>query len=117
MGRPAIMEPESVPFEDAELNARLFRTLDDATRLKILNRLLEQEALPQKDIVDFVGLSQGRVSQQLACLTWCGFVLTTRVGRRTYYRLASPQAGALLDLGRMFLETTEGDIGSCRIAS
>ncbi len=115
MARPAIIEPTPVPLSDEELTARLFRGLGDATRLSILEYLLDEGPKPQKDIVKHVGLSQGRVSQHLTCLTWCGFVKAERRGRETWYELASPRVGALIDLGRAFLEKTEGDIASCRI--
>jgi len=114
MGRPAIIEQVPRPLPDEELLARLFRGLGDATRLKILELLLERPRT-QKEIVEEVGLSQGRVSQHLSCLTWCGFVEAERQGRSVCYSLASPRVAALLDLGRGFLETTKGDIGSCRI--
>ena len=115
MGRPAIVEPVPIPLADEELTARLFRALGDATRLAILELLLESGPRPQKDIVAQFDLSQGRVSQHLACLIWCGFVDTEKRGREVFYEVASPRVGALIDLGRIFLDHTDGEIGSCRI--
>ncbi len=115
MGRPAIIEPVPIPLTDEELTARLFRAMGDATRLSILELLLESGPKTQKDIVGHFDLSQGRVSQHLACLTWCGFVNAEKRGREVYYEVASPRVGALIDLGRIFLDNTDGDIGSCRI--
>lgn len=115
MGRPAIIELEPIPLEDGELTARLFRALGDATRIKILEYLLEEGPKPQKEIVARVGLSQGRVSQHLTCLTWCGFVDASKNGREVYYEVGSPRVTSLIDLAGVFLDTTEGDISSCRI--
>lgn len=115
MGRPAIIEPVPVPLVEEELTARLFRALGDATRLAILELLLESGPLPQKDIVAEFDLSQGQVSQHMTCLSWCGFVDAKKSGREVLYEVASPRVGALIDLARIFLEHTKGDIGSCRI--
>ncbi|GIU92825.1 MAG: hypothetical protein KatS3mg011_1731 [Acidimicrobiia bacterium] len=69
----------------------------------------------QKDLVQEVGLSQGQVSQHLACLTWCGLVEADRQGRRIRYRVVEPRVVAILDLARGFLNHTTADIAACRI--
>ena len=61
MGRPSIIEPEPRPLPDEELVAKLFRTLGDATRLKILQLLLERPRY-QKELVAAVGLSQSKMA-------------------------------------------------------
>lgn len=116
MGRPAIIEPIPIPLEDDELIARIFRGLGDATRVRILRMLLDGPR-SQTEIVNVVGLSQGRVSQHLSCLVWCGYLESTKRGRVVEYRIANVRVAALLDLGGGFLDATEGDIGSCRIVS
>ena len=114
VGRPAIIEPTPIPLPDEELIARIFRGLGDASRIKILTTLLDGSRT-QKEIVDAVGLSQGRVSQHLSCLVWCGYLKSERRGRTVVYEIANPRVLALLDIGRGFLESTSGDISSCRI--
>ncbi|MCH7669729.1 MAG: winged helix-turn-helix transcriptional regulator [Acidobacteria bacterium] len=114
MGRPAIVEPIPIPLENDELVARIFRGLGDATRVRIL-RLLLDGPRSQKDIVEAVGLSQGRVSQHLSCLVWCGYVESTKQGRFVEYQITNVRVAALLDLGNGFLDSTAGDISSCRI--
>jgi len=116
MGRPAIIELPPTPLSDEELVARIFRGLGDGTRIRIL-RLLLDGPRTQKEIVDTVDLSQGRVSQHLTCLVWCGYLESERVGRATQYRIANARVAALLDLGTGFLDSTCGDIGSCRIVT
>ena len=113
-GRPAIIALEPVPLADSELLARLFRTLGDATRLRILELLLEEGELHQMEIVRRLGASQARVSDHMACLTWCGFVETRVEGRKTLYRVANRQVRALLDRAKRFLEQNEAEIASCR---
>ncbi len=114
MGRPAIIELTPTPLDDDELVARIYRGLGDATRIRVL-RLLLDGPKSQKDIVAVVGLSQGRVSQHLTCLIWCGYLESEKRGRVVEYRIANGRVAALLDLGVGFLESTQGDIGSCRI--
>lgn len=114
MGRPSIIETEPVPLSDEELVAKLFRALGDATRLQIIDLLLERPR-HQREIVEAVGLSQGQVSQHLACLAWCGLVCAEREGRMVRYRVDNPRIVALVDLARGFLDHTDADIASCRI--
>jgi DNA-binding transcriptional ArsR family regulator len=115
MARPSIIEPEPVPLPELELVAKLFRTLGDPTRLRIIELLLERPRY-QKEIVDEVGLSQGQVSHHLSCLTWCGLVDGRRKGRFVEYHIGSPRVVALVDMAKAFVEHTEADIGSCRIS-
>ncbi|HZJ48993.1 MAG TPA: metalloregulator ArsR/SmtB family transcription factor [Acidimicrobiia bacterium] len=115
MGRPSIIEPKPIPLPEVELAAKLFRTLGDATRLEIVEMLLNGP-LHQKEIVDSVGLSQGQVSHHLSCLTWCGLISAERDGRLVEYRIANPRVVAIVDMAKAFLEHSTGDISSCKIA-
>ncbi len=113
-GRPSIIELESIPLADAELTARLFRTLGDSTRLRILELLLDEGEMHQMEIVRRLGATQARVSEHMACLTWCGFVETRTEGRKTLYSPANRQVRGLLDRAKRFLEQNEAQIASCR---
>ncbi len=120
VGRAPIIEVEPISLADDELLARLFRTLGEASRLRILEVLMISERatgsteLHQAEIVRSVGLSQSRVSEHLACLVWCGFVSARIEGRRTYYKVADPMVYRLVDLARKLLESNEAGIASCR---
>lgn len=114
-GRPAIVEPEPVVLADSELVARLFRALGDATRLRLLEVLLEEGELHQMELVRRVGASQNRVSEHMSCLVWCGFVRSRIEGRRTLYRVANRQVRALLGQAKRFLEANEAQIACCRV--
>ncbi len=113
-GRPAIVERETVILSDIELLARLFRALGDATRLRILELLLETGDLHQMEIVRRLGLTQTRTSDHLACLVWCGFVEKRVEGRRTLYRVVNPQVPVLLSQARLFLEGNKAQVACCR---
>lgn len=115
LGRAPIVERVPVGLPEVELLARLFRALGEATRLRILRLLLEAGELHQAEIVRLLGLSQGRVSEHLSCLVWCGF-LSMRVGerRRAYYRIADPTVAEQIALAVGFLERNDAAIACCR---
>jgi DNA-binding transcriptional ArsR family regulator len=113
-GRPAILEQIPTPLPEAELVARLFRTLGDATRLRIVELLIDEGELHQMEIVRRLDASQGRVSEHLSCLTWCGFVATRSEGRKTFYRVADDRVRSLVARARRFLDDNEAAIASCR---
>ena len=113
-GRPAIIELEPVPLAESELLARLFRALGDATRLRILELLLEEGELHQMEIVRRLEATQARVSEHMACLVWCGFVEARTQGRKTLYHVANRRVRGLVDRAKRFLEQNEAQIASCR---
>ncbi len=114
VGRPSIIELEPTPLAETELLARLFRTLGDATRLRILELLLEEGELHQMEIVRRLGATQARVSEHMACLVWCGFVEVRTQGRRALYRVTSQRVQTLVAKAKQFLEQNEAQIATCR---
>jgi DNA-binding transcriptional ArsR family regulator len=112
-GRP-IVEPQPTTLADTELLARLFRALGDATRLRILELLVDEGEMHQAEIVRRLGAVQARVSEHLGCLMWCGFVESRVQGRRTLYRVTNRQVLSLLDPAKRFLERNEAQIACCR---
>lgn len=115
-GRPAIVAAEPGPPSRDELAARLFRVLGDATRLRILRLLLERGELHQAELVRILGATQSRVSEHLACLSWCGFVAAARTeGRRVHYAVADPRVEAFLRLGEGLLEDNAAGVGCCPV--
>ncbi len=114
IGRPVIVEYQPVALSDTELVARLFRALGDATRLRIIELLLEEGELHQMEIVRRLGATQARISEHMVCLTWCGFVQTRVEGRRTLYRVTNRQVRTLIERASRFLEQNQAQIASCR---
>lgn len=80
----------------AELKAKLFRGLSDASRLTILEALRKG---PQRvnEIVRLTGLSQPNASLHLECLWCCGLVDRKPDGRFVWYRIRSPRVSKLLE--------------------
>lgn len=113
MSRPGIVLPEPIALPEHELLARIFRTLGDPTRLRIIETLLACGNASQKELIDKVGATQSRVSEHLSCLTWCGFVSVQRQGRIARYRIAGPHAQRLVGLARAFLSENPNPVGGC----
>jgi DNA-binding transcriptional ArsR family regulator len=77
----------------AEALPRIFKTLADPTRLRIL-ALLEQEELAVQELTDVLGMTQSRVSRHLGILREAGVVRDRREGTFVLYQLALPAEGA-----------------------
>jgi DNA-binding transcriptional ArsR family regulator len=98
----------------AELVAKYFRALGDPTRVRILELLREHGELTVGELVARLGVSQSKVSNHLACLRWCGFVLTRREHPAVHYRVADERVGQLLSLGDALLRDNAEHVAACR---
>ncbi len=118
IARPRIIEAPPCALSDTELMARLFRVLGEANRLRILELLIDEGELHQMELVRRLDATQSRISEHLACLSWCGFVAVARTeGRRTYYEVADPRVAELIGRGRDLLTDNAAEIGCCRIVA
>jgi DNA-binding transcriptional ArsR family regulator len=109
-GRPAITKFPPSTLSEIELVARLFRTLGDATRLRILVLLAEEGELHQMEIVRRLKATQARVSEHMTCLGWCGFVRTRQEGRRTLYRIGDGDVLAFVGRAKSYLKRNEAEL-------
>ncbi len=71
---------------------RVFKTLSDPTRLRIL-ALLEREELAVQDLMQVLGMAQSRVSRHLGILRGAGLLRDRRDGTFVHYRFVLPEAG------------------------
>lgn len=112
----AIIAPALPAALDAKSDtlARFFRGLGDATRLRILFLLLEEER-SVSELVSLLGSPQGRVSTHLACLRWCGFVVAEKEGRAVRYRVADERVRDLLTVATGMMADNATAIASCLI--
>jgi DNA-binding transcriptional ArsR family regulator len=62
-----------------------------------------------------LGTSQPYVSNQLACLRWCGLVTTRREHRTIHYRLADERVEAMLEIARSLLADNAEHVAACRV--
>lgn len=100
-----------VDTEQAELAAKLFRSLGEPTRLRLVLCLLDGEQRVV-DLVAEVGLSQSTVSAHLACLRGCGLLEVRPVARQSYYRLAH-DVHELLTAAESLLGRIGHDVSLC----
>lgn len=95
-----------------ELTARFFQVLADPTRIQIVELLLEGEK-NVSELVEAIGVQQGRISSHLACLRWCGFIVARREGKFIYYRVVDERVRELVHLAHRLLADNAGEIASC----
>jgi DNA-binding transcriptional ArsR family regulator len=105
----ALPEPLTAP----DLLAKYFKVLSDVTRVRILELLQERGELSVSELVAALGQSQPKVSNHLACLRWCGFVLTRREHPSVYYRVADQRVLDVLALGRALLSDNSEHVAAC----
>jgi DNA-binding transcriptional ArsR family regulator len=99
-----------------EMVAKFFRAIGDPARLRLLEFLLHTEHTVT-ECVAHVGLSQGRVSTHLGCLSDCGYVQLRREGRFAYYRVVDPRVAELVMLARALVADNAAALAAClRIA-
>ncbi len=96
-----------------EITAKFFHGLSDLTRLRIVEMLLDEGEQNVSDLVAALGQSQGRISNHLACLRWCGYVDSRREGKFVYYRVSDPRVRQLIELARTMIANNAAAILSC----
>lgn len=80
---------ESMTDAQLEESARLFGTLSDASRLRILRELLAGP-YTVTELMDRTGLKQGNLSKHLGVLLQAGFVYREQDGNFARYHLVDP---------------------------
>lgn len=98
---------------EADLMAKYFRVLGDRTRLRIVELIADRER-SVGELVRLLDEPQPKVSNHLACLRWCGFVVTRREHRTIHYRLADERVAAVVELARGLLEDNAEHVAACR---
>ncbi len=69
---------------------RIFKTLSDPTRMRIL-RLLQTEELMVQELMEVLGMAQSRVSRHLSILREAGLLTDRRDGTYVFYRFVPQQ--------------------------
>ncbi len=97
-----------------EVLATFFQGLSDPTRVRILE-LLAERPRTVTDLVEAIGLAQGRVSSHLSCLRWCGYVEAHVEGRYNRYRLVDERVREILRLGEAIVRDNADRLTSCLV--
>ena len=92
--------------------AAFFQGLADPTRMRILE-LLAERPLTVTELVDALGLAQGRISSHLTCLRWCGYVRADVEGRFNRYRLVDERVRDILVMGESIIRDNADRLTSC----
>jgi len=92
----------------AEELQRVFKTLSDPTRMRIL-RLLEREELHVQELMEVLGMAQSRVSRHLAILREARLLGDRRDGTYVFYRFVPPAEGPWRDGWSIVRARLEGD--------
>jgi ArsR family transcriptional regulator len=87
---------------------RIFKTLADPTRVRIL-ALLEREELAVQELMEVLGMAQSRVSRHLAILREAGLVQDRRDGTFVFYRFAPLAGGPWADTWALVRSSLGGD--------
>ncbi|CAN5355571.1 metalloregulator ArsR/SmtB family transcription factor [soil metagenome] len=90
----------------------LFRSLADATRLRIVQRLASGETRVV-DLTRELGLAHSTGSKHLACLRDCGLVEYRVQGRQSFYALTRPELMDLLRAAEGVLAATGSAVVLC----
>jgi DNA-binding transcriptional ArsR family regulator len=98
--------------QSIELQAKLFRGFGDASRLAILESLLDGPKTVS-EIVDITGLSQSNVSNHLSCLRDCGLVVSEQNWRHVTYSQSDDRVGDLLKLAGSLLSDVAQGVYEC----
>ena len=88
--------PHPISDDLAELVARRFRLLAEPMRIRLLDRLREEEATVG-DLADALETSQQNVSKHLAALAEAGMLGRRKEGNRVYYRIVDENVFALCE--------------------
>lgn len=104
----------STDLDRATVLGSFFQGLSDPTRVRILE-LLAERPRTVTELVEALGLAQGRVSSHLSCLRWCGYVEARVEGRFNRYRLVDERVREILRLGEAIVRDNAGRLTSCLV--
>jgi ArsR family transcriptional regulator, cadmium/lead-responsive transcriptional repressor len=96
-----------------DLVATYFRGLVDPSRLRILELLHSEGQLSVGALVKSLELPQPKVSDHLACLRWCGFIVARREGCTVYNRIADARVAMILGLAESLLADNAEHVVAC----
>ena len=104
--KPPLAERPLLGMETAAELARVYETLANDTRLRLLHVLLKEGEIYPSGLAAKLGMKPQAVSNQLQRLSDRGIVQTRREGNNVLYRIVDPCVIELIDRGLCLLEDT-----------
>jgi len=92
---------------------KVFKTLADPTRLRIL-AVVEREELAVQELMEILGMAQSRVSRHLAILREAGLLRDRRDGTYVFYRFELPEDGPWRDAWNLVRSSLRDDPARAR---
>jgi ubiquinone/menaquinone biosynthesis C-methylase UbiE len=92
---------------------KVFKTLTDPTRMRVLF-LLEREELAVQELVQILGVAQSTVSRHLGILREAGLLQDRREGTWIYYRFAQPAVTQWLEAWKLTRTAIADDSSTTR---
>jgi ArsR family transcriptional regulator, lead/cadmium/zinc/bismuth-responsive transcriptional repressor len=102
--KPPLAERPLLGLEAAAALARVYETLANETRLRLLHVLLKEGEIYPSGLAAKLGMKPQAVSNQLQRLSDRGIVQTRRDGNNVMYRIVDPCVIELIDRGLCLLE-------------
>ena len=96
----------------SEVYSKFFHGLANPTRFKIALSLLDKEK-NVSELVEELQLKQSQVSNQLACLKWCGYVDTRQDGKYVYYQIKDERVKQIILLATELVRDNAKQISEC----
>lgn len=92
------MKPNFLNEHIAARVAELFRSFSDASRVRIIDAIIEDEMNTSK-LADFIGITPSAVSHHLRGLRQMRIVQARREGKEVYYSVVDPHIVTLFQQG------------------
>lgn len=107
-----ITESNGLSALNHELVAKFFHGLANPSRFKIAISLLDAEKNVSQ-LMEELGMKQSQISNQLACLKWCGYVTTRQEGKYVFYRITDERIRKIIETARMVVADHVEHISCC----
>ena len=107
--------PVGRDVREVRLLAKLLDGFANPVRLSVLMLLAREGEMSVGELVEAIGAPQGRVSNHLRCLAWCGYVKVRREGLNSFYSIADEGVLGVLRLSEGILLDNLEHVEACDV--
>ncbi|EZQ10139.1 MULTISPECIES: helix-turn-helix transcriptional regulator [Acidianus] len=94
---------------------RLFGSLSDSTRIKIVMLVMERGEISVNEIAKSLGKSQSLISHHLACLRNCGILKVEKKEKYSVYSINGEEIRELLEIAIQHVKKYSKSILGCEV--